>query len=83
LCALHHAAYDRGLLAVDQNYVIKKNKKLVERLKDGGLDAGLAKFLKSARIGRKIFLPADAKYHPDRESLKLNLAGKGAANFGV
>ena len=44
LCALHHRAYDRGLVAFEPTGKVTINEKLVKKLKDDHRAAGLAKF---------------------------------------
>jgi len=81
LCSLHHDAYDKRLLAVDENYVIRKNRRMEEALQKAGKDGGLEEFFKLSRVGQKIHLPLDGKYAPNPDFLKTNLQAKGKANF--
>lgn len=81
LCKNHHGAYDSGLLAVDEDGTIKKNKTMVAALKKAGLDGGLDEFFENSRVGQKIHPPNDAKYAPKKEYLKANIEAKGRKNF--
>jgi putative restriction endonuclease len=47
LCALHHRAYDRGLVMFDDKYHIHVSKLLVEELKIAGQLGGVAAFRKN------------------------------------
>jgi putative restriction endonuclease len=81
LCSLHHDAYDRGLLAIDDSYVIHKNRKMEAALQKAGLGGGLEGFFVNARVGQKIYLPKNPKYAPHSGYLKANLTAKGTLNF--
>jgi putative restriction endonuclease len=81
LCSIHHDAYDRGLLAVDENYTIRKNLRMAKALKSAGLAGGLTEFFANSRVGQKIRLPKDLKFAPKPEYLKANLSAKGPQNF--
>lgn len=81
LCANHHKAYDKGLLAVDENYIIKLNKKYISELKRIKLDGKLDEFVKDCREGQKITLPKEANFNPSKEYLKKNIQSKGIQFF--
>jgi putative restriction endonuclease len=83
MCAIHHTAFDRGLLAVREDFVIVKNTTMDKALRKAGLDGGLDDFYNVARVGQTIYLPNDAKYHPDAKLLKKNCDGKGAQHFSA
>ncbi|TQV83043.1 HNH endonuclease [Denitrobaculum tricleocarpae] len=44
LCALHHRAYDRGLVTFDAAYRVHRNGRMEQDLSTNNLDAGLADF---------------------------------------
>ena len=81
LCVLHHEAYDRGLLAIDDTGRILRNTGMAAALTKDSLSGGLDAFFKVARVGQMIHLPAQAKYAPRPAFLKKNLAMKGVTNF--
>lgn len=81
LCSIHHDSYDRGLLAVDENYTIRMNLKMAKALKSAGLAGGLKEFFADSRVGQKIHLPKDSKFAPKPEYLKANLSAKGRQDF--
>ncbi|MBD3315832.1 MAG: HNH endonuclease [Chitinivibrionales bacterium] len=49
LCALHHRAYDKGLVTLNSKYQVLHNAKMAEKLKAEKLDGGLKRFLKDLR----------------------------------
>ena len=68
LCKLHHAAFDRNLVGLDEKYRIEINEKEVTRLIKINRAGGLAEFrryLKSA-----ILLPADKRDYPNPKYIK-------------
>lgn len=81
LCKNHHKAYDMGLLAVDEDYSIKVNKKYVSELKRIKLDNKLDEFIQNSRIGEKIFLPNDTNSNPNKDYLRKNIQLKGMQFF--
>jgi len=81
LCVLHHEAYDRALLAVDEHGKILHNHTMVAALTKASLSGGLEAFFKAARVGKAIRMPADSKYSPNPDFLKRNLSLKGIKNF--
>lgn len=83
LCPTHHGAFDRGLLAVREDLVIVKNIKMDTALRKAGLDGGLDTFYITARVGKQIYLPNDAKYNPSSDYLKKNLEHKGMVDFSA
>ena len=52
LCALHHRAYDRGLVSFDEKYRIRFSKTRVEDLKAGGYHGGAEAFRKNRHCRR-------------------------------
>jgi putative restriction endonuclease len=76
LCALHHYAYDRGLVYVDEDYSIKVNERETMQLKTITRDGGLDKFVEGLRA--LILLPPSIPDRPYAEYIcianKLRLA---------
>lgn len=64
LCALHHRAYDRALVAFDPAYVIHVNAKQVTELTALSLAGGLRQF--QAALKPSLLLPPDPRDHPSR-----------------
>lgn len=62
LCALHHRAYDRALVAFDPAYAIHINAKQVEELTALSLAGGLRQF--QAALKPNLLLPPDPRDHP-------------------
>ncbi len=62
LCALHHRAYDRALIAFDPTYAIQVNKKQVDELTSLSLAGGLRQF--QAGLKPSLILPADPRDYP-------------------
>jgi hypothetical protein len=68
LCALHHKAYDDGLLTFDDRYRVHLNTGRLKELKKSGHDAGLTEFRKALRS--VIRLPPDSRDRPRPEYVK-------------
>ena len=64
LCALHHRAYDRGLVTFDTNYLILISEQKVAELRAVELDGGLEDFRKSLRCVIKV--PAEESSRPNQ-----------------
>lgn len=62
LCALHHRAYDRALIAFDTSHSILVNTRQVAELNSLSLDSGLTQF--KAALKPKLLLPADTRDYP-------------------
>jgi len=62
LCALHHRAYDMGLVTFDVRFKIQLNNKMEKELVAAGLDAGLSDF--QARLFPTIEVPPDRADRP-------------------
>ena len=73
LCAIHHYAYDRGLIGINPDYTIRMNQRMVQELRAARLDGELDSFVRSARVGERIHLPADAGYYPHADKLRRHL----------
>lgn len=62
LCALHHRAFDRGLVTFDSKYKIHQNEVLKKEFSASGFDGGLLDF--QARLYKKIEVPSDPSDRP-------------------
>lgn len=69
LCALHHYAYDRGLVFVDENYSIELNERKVSKLREISRDEGLEEFTEALRA--LILLPPSTSDRPHRDYLLI------------
>jgi putative restriction endonuclease len=69
LCALHHRAYDKGLVAVWDDYSIRLNNQQITKLRKANLDSGSDKFEENLRP--IIHLPPSVSDRPHVENLKL------------
>lgn len=69
LCALHHYAYDRGLVFVDEDYSIKFNEKKRCKLRTISRDEGLEEFTEALRA--LIILPPSTSDRPHRDYLSI------------
>lgn len=76
LCALHHRAYDRGLVTFDTKYSVHLNTTLVRRLKDEDRAGGLKTF--SDNLKPLINVPPDKK---DRPAMKFVNAANTLRNW--
>ena len=68
LCALHHRAFDNGLVSFDKNYRIEIHQEKNKNLTKIGLDAGIMMFKKN--LNSVIYLPADRRDHPHQSHIK-------------
>lgn len=64
LCALHHRAYDRALIAFDPDYIIHVNTKQLADLTERSLAGGLRQF--RAAMKPSLILPPNPRDHPKR-----------------
>ena len=78
LSALHHKAYDDGLLFIDKNYNINLNDKKVEYLEKVNRDGGMQKFLKLQY--EKIKLPTSKLNYPSIEFISIANKVRGIGN---
>ncbi len=69
LCALHHRAFDNGLVSFDSKYRIEINQANLKILSAHGLDGGYTTFTKNLR--KVIYIPADRRDHPHPSHIKL------------
>ncbi len=75
LCALHHRAYDGGLLAVNEHFKILENPDLIHQLESSGRVEGLDFFKDNLR--QDILLPEKVSNHPKPEYLKMGMQLRG------
>jgi putative restriction endonuclease len=64
LCKLHHAAFDRNLLSVDENFKIEPSNTISAALRSENRHGGLPEFLKNLKPA--LILPSDRRDYPDR-----------------
>lgn len=69
LCALHHYAYDRGLVFVDEEYSIELNDSKITQLRSISRDEGLEEFTEALR--KMIVLPPGRLDRPHRDYLSI------------
>lgn len=75
LCALHHRAYDSGLIGVTADYAIQVSEARMDVLRAAQLDAGAPDFRQA--LGHTITLPKDEADRPRRDYLRRGLALRG------
>jgi putative restriction endonuclease len=68
LSPTYHRAYDRGLIILDENYVMHINRRKERELVHLRLSGGLAEFKTS--LGHQIILPADRNQWPSVECIR-------------
>ncbi|HUD47354.1 MAG TPA: HNH endonuclease [Candidatus Baltobacteraceae bacterium] len=69
LSALHHRAFDAGLVGIKRDYSIIVNERRMSDLRSIGWDGGAAEFRSSLRD--RILLPTRQTHYPDRDYLLL------------
>jgi putative restriction endonuclease len=77
LCALHHRAYDRALVAFDETYAIHINAKQVAELTALSLAGGLRAF--RAALKPKLLLPPDPRDYPRQSFIVAGNKARGWA----
>jgi putative restriction endonuclease len=75
LCALHHKAYDAGIIRIDASYRVTINRSRLNRLRAIGHAAGAKMFRKQLRP--MIFLPAKPADLPEPDHLRRGLTLRG------
>ena len=75
LCALHHRAYDRALIAFDPTYSILVNKKQIDELTSLSLAGGLHQF--QAALKPSLILPADPRDYPKKSFIAAANRARG------
>ncbi|MDI6822932.1 MAG: HNH endonuclease [Bacillota bacterium] len=68
LLPTYHTAFDRGLIYLDETYVMRINRSTAEDLRRFNLDGGLAEF--QASLGHRIHLPPDRRQWPDPDLIR-------------
>ncbi len=68
MCALHHRAYDRALIAFDTSFDLHISKARLDELKLAGCDGGFDPF--AAALRKTLLLPAAAGDRPDLALIK-------------
>ncbi len=71
LCHIHHEAYDRGLLRIDERFRISLNDKKINRLKQDHKLSGLDRLVEDLR--QEIRLPSNTAHYPRPEYLKRGM----------
>lgn len=80
LCYNCHNAFDRGLIGIDEAYMIRLNTVRDGKLREDGLADGLEDLYRRMRIGQRIHLPEEW-FMPDPGHLAHDFDAKGRANF--
>lgn len=75
LCALHHRAYDRGLVGFDSLYKIHVNEKMIRDLEAEDRLAGLPAFRKALRA--LLIVPADKRDRPAKKFVEFGNTLRG------
>jgi putative restriction endonuclease len=75
LCALHHRAYDRGLVTFDSSRRVLLNEERVQELRDSGLDGQIRQFQSNLR--EVIHVPAERIHRPKSEYVERANALRG------
>jgi putative restriction endonuclease len=65
LCALHHRAYDRGLITFDSDYQVHSNEKRFDELREAKLIDGYRDFLD--RLVKEVVVPSKVSDRPRRD----------------
>lgn len=68
LCALHHCAYDQGLMSFNEDYLIEISGAAIADLRQLNRIGGLASFQKNLKSA--IILPADKRDYPAKEYIR-------------
>lgn len=75
LCCNHHAAFDDGLIAIQEDYRIYVNPLRVQELESLGLTEGLENFVRDLR--EEIYYPDDVHDRPHREYIRIGNEVRG------
>ena len=70
LCALHHKAFDDGLVYMDTRYALHVNNARIQYLQKVNRLNGKQQFVECLRTS--IDLPADLEHHPSKEAIVLS-----------
>ena len=66
LCKIHHAAFDKNIIGVSPDYIVKVRRDILEEE-----DGPMLKYGLQAMEGNKIIMPVHRKDYPDRERLDV------------
>ena len=75
LCALHHAAYDNGLVGIAPDYRVLVNQEKLDNLRSVNLNGGEQMILENA--GRTIIIPDAVADRPAKDNLRRGLSVRG------
>lgn len=75
LCPTHHAAYDKGIIAINRGLEVLVNEEEIELLRESGIDAGLDGFIDA--LPSEIMLPDAANGRPNPEYLERGMRARG------
>lgn len=68
LCTLHHAAFDRNLISIDEKYKIELSEAEIDRLESVNLTGRISEFKKNLKSA--IILPVDRRDYPNPVYIK-------------
>lgn len=68
MCALHHRAFDRSLITINENYQILHSALKMDKLREIGLDGGMDRFIRDLRA--VIILPPAINDRPHIDFIK-------------
>lgn len=74
LCPNHHMAFDKGIMLIDENYIIHLNETELERLDRRGCVEGLEKFKLVTPLGESIKIVDKPENRPKRDYLRKKTA---------
>jgi len=66
LCKIHHAAYDKNIIGINSDYIIKVREDILNEV-----DGPMLKYGLQALNNNKIILPVNERNHPDRDRLDI------------
>jgi putative restriction endonuclease len=75
LCVLHHAAFDRALIGLNEDYSVAVNDSEMQRLRDIRRDGGMDKFVKALRL--LILLPPAVNDRPNTNYIRIGNEARG------
>jgi putative restriction endonuclease len=68
MCAIHHRAFDRSLITINEKYQVLYNNEKMDKLKEIGLDSGMDRFIKELKA--LIILPPAKNDRPHIEYIR-------------
>jgi putative restriction endonuclease len=66
LCKIHHAAFDKNILGITPDYIIKVREDVLEEI-----DGPMLKYGLQSLENNKIILPRNKNFWPDRDRLAM------------